>query len=82
MENLSVDAIKNPIDFIMPPNSKFFDDATEELKSNFKGVKLEDVISITLGGNSYGTAACQWISDEILKKCVNLKKVNFSDMFT
>jgi hypothetical protein len=32
--------VKNPIDFVMPPNSKFFDDATEELKSNFKKVEL------------------------------------------
>jgi len=43
---------------------------------------LQSVTSITLGGNSYGTAACEWISDNILKNCVNLQKINFSDMFT
>lgn len=35
-----------------------------------------------MSANSYGTEACQWIADEVLTKCVNLKKVNFSDMFT
>ena len=32
--------------------------------------------------NSYGTEACQWISDNILRKAPNLTKVDFSDMFT
>ena len=39
---------------------------------------LQSVTSITLGGNSYGTAACEWISDNILKNCVNLQKINFN----
>ena len=71
-----------PIDFVIPAASQFYDDARPELKAQFEGLDFARVRSITLSANSYGTEACQWIADEILSKCLNLKKVNFSDMFT
>lgn len=71
-----------PIDFVIPAASQFYDNARPELKALFEGLDFARVRSITLSANSYGTEACQWIADEILSKCLNLKKVNFSDMFT
>ena len=49
---------------------------------NFRNLDLESVTEITFSENSYGTEACQWITDNVLKKAVNLQKVDFSDMFT
>ncbi len=38
--------------------------------------------SITLSKNSYGVEACEWIAENIVKSCSNLKKADFSDIFT
>ena len=81
MQDLRV-SVENPIDFVMPPSSKFFDDANPELKANFENLDFSSVTSVTLSANSYGTEACKWIASEFLSKCDNLNKVNFSDMFT
>jgi Ran GTPase-activating protein 1 len=35
-----------------------------------------------MSGNSYGTEACQWIAENVIKFCENIKKVDFSDIFT
>lgn len=32
--------------------------------------------------NSYGTEACKWIADHVLKPAKKLTRVDFSDMFT
>jgi len=40
------------------------------------------VRSITLSKNSYGVEACEWIAENIVKLCSNLKKADFSDIFT
>jgi hypothetical protein len=71
METLTVD-VKNPINFIIPPSAKFYNEASPELEANFKGLDFASVTSITLSANSYGTDACKWIANEVLSKCVNL----------
>ena len=38
--------------------SKFYDDANEDLMKQFEGVKFEYVTSFKMSGNSYGTEAC------------------------
>ena len=77
-------AVKNPVDLVVSRSSQFYDEASPALEKQFK-VKNDDytqVVSIAVGNNSYGTAACKWIADTVLAKCVNLKKLDLSDMFT
>lgn len=66
----------------MPCQGKFFDESSDELKKCFEGMEHEKVGSIILSGNSYGIEACRWIADNVLAKCVNLRRVIFSDIFT
>jgi Ran GTPase-activating protein 1 len=35
-----------------------------------------------MSGNSFGTEACQWIADNVFKHCINIEKVDLSDIFT
>lgn len=35
-----------------------------------------------MSANSYGLEPCRWMAENVLKHCVNLKRVNFSDIFT
>jgi len=74
--------INKSVDFIMPPTSIMFDDVDDKLKSNFKDLDLNSVTSFTMSANSYGLEPCRWIAENILKHCINLKRVNFSDIFT
>jgi Ran GTPase-activating protein (RanGAP) involved in mRNA processing and transport len=39
-------------------------------------------VKINLSGNSHGEKAIEWISKNIIAKSPNLKKLDFSDMFT
>lgn len=59
-----------------------YDEPTQELQALFEGVDFSKITSIELSGNSYGQEACQWISENVIAYCNNLKKVNFSDIFT
>jgi len=70
------------IDFIMPPAKKLYDVVDDGLMSHFEYLDFNSVQSFTMSANSYGLEPCRWIADNVLKHCVNLKKVNFSDIFT
>ena len=74
--------ISNEVDFIMPPTSNMFNDVDDKLKDNFKDLDLSSIISFTMSANSYDLEPCRWIAENILKNCINLKRVNFSDIFT
>lgn len=65
----------------MPQNSQFFEDA-EKLPDFFKDIELHKVVTFQLSGNSFAMEPCQWIAENILVHCKNLRKVNFSDIFT
>ena len=50
--------------------------------SIFEGLNYNNIVYFETSGNSFGMDACQWIAENVLSKCVNLRRVNFSDMFT
>ena len=52
------------------------------MKKQFDGIDLIMMKSLKLSENSYGTAACEWIAENVLRRAKNLEDVNFSDMFT
>ena len=70
------------ISFCFPSLSKAFNSETEISKYleeiNKNSEKIE---SATFKGNSYNIEACKTIAQS-LDKCVNLKKLDFSDGFT
>lgn len=41
---------------------------------------LSQVTKITLGGNSYGFEACEWVA-KTLSKCESLRAIDFSNIF-
>ncbi len=67
---------------VVPHASKFFEEGSPDLEQVFKGLDFEKVGSVTLSGNSFSTKACEWVAQNVLVKCSNLKKANFSDIFT
>lgn len=73
-------------DFTISVKAARFDDGDAKqqqlLEQQFATVDPASLVSIRLSENSYGTQACQWISDNILKRARNLQKADFSDMFT
>lgn len=60
--------------------SKKYDDVNE-LAAVFEGKDLSEFNALTLSGNSYGTDACFWIAEHVLKNWTNLVYVNFSNIF-
>lgn len=69
------------VHLVVPSKSAKFDEANDDLKAAFAGHDLEKFNAITLSGNSYGTEACKWIAENVLKNWTNLKYVNFSNIF-
>ena len=66
--------VKNPVNLVVSRNSQFYDEASPALEKQFNVMNDDytQVTSIAVGNNSYGTAACKWIADNVLAKCVNL----------
>ena len=66
----------------MPNQGQFYDEINDNLVSMFEDLNYQFVVSFELSGNSFGIDACQWIAENVLVKCLNLRSVNFSDIFT
>lgn len=71
----------------MKPEAKKFDSA-EDIKSAFLAaahadeVDLSKVTKITLGGNSYGFGACEWLAQHLKSQDTpNLRAIDFSNIF-
>lgn len=71
----------------MKPEAKKFDSA-EDIKSAFLAaahadeVDLSKVTKITLGGNSYGFSACEWLAQHLKSQDTpNLRAIDFSNIF-
>ena len=82
MEGLKLAEGKELIPFVIPCKTKMFNDDGKDLTQHFENLEFERISSFELSGNSYGMEACRWIAENVLKKCVNLQSVNFSDIFT
>jgi hypothetical protein len=83
------DNMKDPVDIIIPSDSKFYDKSEQDpnfdsLVKIFKtssDYKASSVRSITTSGNSYSQDACKVLAS-LFKDTNNLMTINFSDMFT
>lgn len=71
----------------MKPEAKKFDSA-EDIKTAFLAaahsdeVDLSKVTKITLGGNSYGFSACEWLAQHLKSQDTpNLRAIDFSNIF-
>ena len=67
--------------FIIESKAHKYDGPTDELQAAFANIDYNTVNGITLSGNSYGTDACRWIADNVLKSWKGLKYVDFSNIF-
>ena len=67
--------------FEVPPNSQklLYDEATEALEYSVKGVKLDSATSLKSHVNSWGLSSNNWLADNVLPNCNNLKILDFSD---
>lgn len=72
--------------FVVKPEQKKFDTAEQveqawlASSSNNSLDHLSKVTKITLGGNSYGFEACEWVA-KTLASCESLKAIDFSNIF-
>jgi Ran GTPase-activating protein (RanGAP) involved in mRNA processing and transport len=65
----------------IPAMGNFYDQPTKEFVSLFDNIEHLCIRSINLSGNSYSLECCIWLSRNLLKKCVNVQIIDFSDMF-
>jgi Ran GTPase-activating protein 1 len=68
-------------DLVVPEEARKYDGPEDTLQAVFDDVNFHSVKSFTMGGNSYGTEACQWIADNVLTHCKNIERVNLSNIF-
>jgi hypothetical protein len=52
---------KKSVPFVIPAESKKYDNAPAELIEAFKDIDLANLTEITLGGNTYDSESCKWI---------------------
>ena len=69
------------LDITVTATAKMYDGVTPELEAFFQDANIAEKRSVMLSGNSYDTAACEYISKQLVK-CRELRGAGFSDMFT
>lgn len=73
--------VESATHFVVKPEQKKFDSADDVKAAVGADFHLQTISKLTLGGNSYGFEACEWLSQQFGGDTPNLHAIDFSNIF-